>query len=102
MQWDTICMDGKKLGTYKNWVFTVRRDPSKHTMYKLNAYGFNAEAIKLINQSRKDAEIRVVQVGTSLRLHIPVSKAVEVWTYLSFNWELQLFIPKDKFTCNLI
>lgn len=102
MIWDTIVMDGgvwrlKKLWTFKGWTFTVKRDPEKHTMRKLNAYWFNADCLNLIYKANPDAIIRVNQKDVLADLTITVKKALEIWTYLSFNWELQLFIPKDKF-----
>jgi len=100
--WDTIVMDGgvwrlKKLWTFRGWIFRVKRDPEKHTMRKLNAYGFNVECLNLIYKANKDAKILVNQKDVLANLQISVQKALEVWTYLSFNWELQLFIPKEKF-----
>ena len=102
MIWDTIVMDGgvwrlKKLWTFKGWTFTVKRDPEKHTMRKLNAYGFNADCLNLIYKANPDAIIRVNQKDVLADLTITVKKALEVWIYLSFAGELQLFIPKDKF-----
>ena len=102
MIWDTIVLDGwiwklKKLWTFKGWVFTVKRDPEKHTMRKLNAYWFNADCLSLIYQAKKDAKIVIIQKNVLSKLTITVQKALEVWTYLSFNWELQLFIPKNLF-----
>lgn len=102
MIWDTIVLDGwiwklKKLWTFKGWVFTVKRDPEKHTMRKLNAYWFNADCLNLIYKANPDAKIEVNQKDVLANLTITVKKALEVWTYLSFNGELQLFIPKDKF-----
>ena len=102
MIWDTIVMDGgvwkfKKLWTFKGWTFTVKRDPEKHTMHKLNAYGFNADCLNMIYKANPDAKIMIIQKNVLSKLTITIKKALEVWTYLSFNWELQLFIPKDKF-----
>ena len=102
MVWDTIVMDGgvwrlKKLWTFRGGVFRVKRDPEKHTMHKLNAYGFNADCLNLIYKANPEAKIRVIQKDIPSDLEITITKALEVWTYLSFNWELQLFIPKDKF-----
>lgn len=102
MIWDTIVMDGgvwrlKKLWTFKGWTFTVKRDPEKHTMRKLNAYWFNADCLNLIYKANPESKIRVNQKDVLADLEISIKKALEVWTYLSFNWELQLFIPKDKF-----
>lgn len=104
MQWDTIILDtdiSRKLWTFKNWVFTVKRDPSRHTMYKLNAYGFNAFAIETLSKVNPNALIKVIQKWTKIVLSIPVKDAMEQWVYLVFNWEKQLFIEKSKFTCNL-
>lgn len=109
MIWDTIVMDGgvwrfwysqsrlKKLWTFNGWTFTVKRDPEKHTMRKLNAYWFNADCLNLIYKANPDAKIVIIQKNVLSKLTITIKKALEVWTYLSFNWELQLFIPKDKF-----
>lgn len=102
MIWDTIVMDGgvgrlKKLWTFKGWIFRVKRDPEKHTMRKLNAYWFNADCLNLIYKANPEAKIKVIQKDIPSDLEITITKALEVWTYLSFNWELQLFIPKDKF-----
>ena len=99
---DTIVMDGgvwrlKKLWTFRGWIFRVKRDPEKHTMRKLNAYGFNADCLNLIYKANPESVIDITQKDIPSRLTITVKKALEVWTYLSFNWELQLFIPKDKF-----
>ena len=68
MIWDTIVMDGgvwrlKKLWTFKGWTFTVKRDPEKHTMRKLNAYWFNADCLNMIYKANPDAKIL-------LRLHV--------------------------------
>lgn len=102
MIWDTIVMDGgvwkfKKLWTFRGWTFTVKRDPEKHTMRKLNAYWFNADCLNLIYKANPDAKIVIIQKNVLSKLTITIKNALEVWTYLSFNWELQLFIPKDKF-----
>ena len=99
---DTIVMDGgvgklKKLWTFRGWIFRVKRDPEKHTMRKLNAYGFNADCLNLIYKANPESVIDITQKDIPSRLTITVKKALEVWTYLSFNGELQLFIPKDKF-----
>ena len=95
-------MDGgvwrlKKLWTFRGWIFRVKRDPEKHTMRKLNAYWFNADCLNLVYKANPDAVIDVTQKDIPSRLTITIKKALEVWTYLSFNGELQLFIPKDKF-----
>lgn len=95
-------MDGgvwkfKKLWTFREGIFRVKRDPEKHTMRKLNAYGFNSECLNLIYKANKDAVILVNQKDVPADLRISLQKALEVWTYLTFNDELQLFIPKDKF-----
>lgn len=87
----------KKLGTFTSGVFRVKRDPEKHTMRKLNAYWFNADCLNLIYKAKPDAIILVNQKNVLTDLKITIAKALEVGTYLSFNWELQLFIPKDKF-----
>jgi len=102
MIWDFIVMDNgvgtlKKLWSFRGGTFTVKRDPEKHTMRKLNAYWFNADCLNLIYKANKDAVILVIQKNVLAELKISVQKALEVWTYLSFNWELQLFIPKDRF-----
>ena len=102
MIWDTIVMDGgegkfKKLWTYKGKVFRTKRDPKKHIMRKLNAYGFNADCLNLIYKANPESKIRINQKDVLADLEISIKKALEVWTYLSFNGELQLFIPKDKF-----
>ena len=102
MIWDYIVMDNgvwkfKKLWSFRGGVFRVKRDPEKHTMYKLRAYGFNADCLNLIYKANPDAIIRVNQKDVLADLTITVKKALEVWTYLSFNGELQLFIPKNLF-----
>ena len=102
MIWDFIVMDSgvgtlKKLWSFRGGVFRVKRDPERHTMRKLNAYWFNADCLNLIYKANKDAVILVIQKNVLAELKISVQKALEVWTYLSFNWELQLFIPKDRF-----
>ena len=102
MIWDTIVLDGwvwklKKLWTFRDWIFRVKRDPEKHTMYKLNAYGFNSECLNQIYKANKDAVILVNQKDVLANLKITVKKALEVWTYLSFYWELQLFVNKNEF-----
>ena len=102
MIWDTVIMDWglwrlKKLWTFRGGVFRVKRDPEKHTMHKLNAYGFNADCLNLVYKANPDAVIDVTQKNIPSRLTISVKKALELWTYLSFNWELQLFIPKNLF-----
>lgn len=99
---DTIVMSNgvgtlKKLWTFKGWIFRVKRDPEKHTMRKLNAYWFNADCLNLIYKANKDAKILINQKDVLANLTITIEKALEVWIYLSFNGELQLFIPKDKF-----
>ena len=99
---DTIVMSNgvwtlKKLWTFKGWIFRVKRDPEKHTMRKLNAYWFNADCLNLIYKANKDAKILINQKDVLANLTITIEKALEVWTYLSFNGELQLFVPKDKF-----
>ena len=102
MIWDTIVMDGgvwrlKKLWTFRGGVFRVKRDPEKHTMRKLNAYWFNADCLNMIYKANPDAVIDVTQKNIPSRLTITVKMALEVWTYLSFNWELQVFIPNNLF-----
>ena len=102
MIWDTIVMDGgvwkfKKLWTFREGIFRVKRDPEKHTMRKLNAYWFNVDCLEMIYKANPDAKIEVIQKNVLSKLTITVKKALEIWTYLSFNWELQIFIPKDKF-----
>ena len=102
MIWDFIVMDNgvgtlKKLWSFRGGVFRVKRDPERHTMYKLNAYGFNADCLNLIYKANPDAKIEVIQKNVLQKLTITIKKALEVWTYLSFAGELQLFIPKDKF-----
>jgi len=100
--WDTIVMDGgvwklKKLWTFRGWVFRVKRDPEKHTMRKLNAYWFNVDCLRMIYTANPDAKIEIIQKNVLSKLTITVKNALEVWTYLSFNGELQLFVGKDKF-----
>jgi len=100
--WDTIVMDGgvwkfKKLWTFREGIFRVKRDPEKHTMRKLNAYWFNVNCLEMICKANPDAKIEVIQKNVVSKLTITVKKALEIWTYLSFNGELQIFIPKDKF-----
>lgn len=102
MIWDTIVMDGgvwrlKKLWTFRGWTFTVKRDPEKHTMRKLNAYWFNADCLNLIYKANPESKIKVNQKDVLADLEISIKKALEVWTYLSFNGELQLFVPKNLF-----
>ena len=102
MIWDTIVMDGgvwkfKKLWTFREGIFRVKRDPEKHTMRKLNAYWFNVDCLNMIYKANPDAKIEVNQKNVLSKLTITVKKALEIWTYLSFHWELQIFIPKDKF-----
>ena len=109
MIWDTIVMDGgvwklwdsqsrlKKLWTFRGWVFRVKRNPEKHTMRKLNAYWFNVDCLNMIYKANPDAKIEVIQKNVLSKLTITIKKALEVWTYLSFNGELQIFIPKDRF-----
>lgn len=87
----------KKLWSFRGGVFTVKRDPEKHTMRKLNAYWFNADCLNLIYKANPESKIRVNQKDILADLEISIKKALEVWTYLSFNGELQLFIPKEKF-----
>ena len=105
MIWDTIVMDGgggkfKKLWTYKGKVFRTKRDPKRHIMRKLNAYWFNADCLNLIYKANKDSIIVVNEKYTDLK--ISVQKALEVWTYLSFYWELQLFVPIEKFERTIV
>ena len=64
-------------------------------MRKLNAYWFNAECLSLVYKANHESIIVVNEKYTDLK--IPVQKALEIWTYLSFNWELQLFVPIEKF-----
>lgn len=102
MIWDTIVMDGgvwkfKKLWTFREWIFRVKRDPEKHTMRKLNAYWFNVDCLEMIYKANPDAKIEVIQKNVLSKLTITVKKALEIWTYLSFYGEVQIFIPKDKF-----
>lgn len=87
----------KKLWSFRGGVFTVKRDPEKHTMRKLNAYWFNADCLNLIYKANPESKIRVNQKDVLADLEISIKKALEVWTYLSFNGELQLFIPKNLF-----
>lgn len=105
MIWDTIVMDGwgwkfKKLWTFKGKIFRTRRDPKKHIMRKLNAYGFNSECLNQVYKANNDAVIVVSEKYTDLI--ISVKDALEVWTYLSFNWELQVFVPIEKFRRTII
>ena len=104
MIWDTIFVwdyeHRKKIGTYKSGVFNVTRDPSRHTMYKLNAYGFNVAVLEQIYKSNKNAIIIVNQKGTKIKLKIPVEKALH-WTYLVFDGEKQVFVNKNDFDLDL-
>lgn len=77
------------------------RDASKHTMYKLNAYGFNVDVLKMISEKNPQALIRVKQKWSKIVLEIWLNIALSIWVYLNFGGELQLFIPKDKFTMSL-
>ena len=102
MIWDTIVMDGgvwrlKKLWTFRDGVFRVKRDPSKHTMRKLNAYWFNVDCLNMIFKANPESTIEIVEKDKPAKLTISVKKALEVWNYLSFNGELQLFVAKEKF-----
>ncbi len=102
MIWDFICMSKwvwtlKKLWSYRNWVFRVKRKPELHTMHKLDAYGFNAECLNMIYKANKNAIIEVNQYNTLYSLRITLQKALEVWVYLVFNWEKQIFIKKKDF-----
>lgn len=102
MIWDTIVMDGgvwrlKKLWTFSGGVFRVKRDPAKHTMRKLNAYGFNVDCLNMIFKANPESVIEVIEKDKPAKLTISVKKALEIWNYLSFNGELQLFVGKDKF-----
>lgn len=97
MIWDNVYVWAKKVWTYKNGVFETMRDPSKHTFVKLNAYGFNEAVLRQIKSYNPDSIIHVKQKGTKLVLRMWVWKALEIWQYLVFNWEKQVFIPKDKF-----
>lgn len=95
-------MDGgvwklKKLWTFRGWIFRVKRDPEKHTMRKLNAYWFNVDCLNMIYKANPDAKIEVIQKNVLSKLTITVKNALEIWTYLSLNGELQIFIPKEKF-----
>lgn len=97
MIWDNVYVWAKKVWTYKSWVFETMRDPSKHTFVKLNAYGFNEAVLRQIKSYNPDSIIHVKQKGTKLVLWIWVWKALEIGNYLVFNWEKQVFVPKDKF-----
>lgn len=97
MIWDTVYVWAKKVWTYKNWHFITMRDPSKHTFIKLNAYWFNEAVLREIKKYDPDSLIHVKQKWTKIELKIRVWKALEIGTYLVFNWEKQVFIPKDKF-----
>ena len=97
MIWDNVYVWAKKVWTYKSWHFITMRDPSKHTFIKLNAYGFNESVLREIKKYDPDSLIHVKQKGTSIELRIRVRKALEIWQYLVFNWEKQVFIPKDQF-----
>lgn len=97
MIWDTIYLNEKKVWTFKWWVFETMRDPSKHTFIKLNAYGFNVEVLEQIKKYKPTATIKVKQKGTKIYLIAKVVDVLENWVYLVFNWEKQVFVPKDKF-----
>lgn len=104
MIWDTVYVWAKKVWTFKNGkqaVFETMRDPSKHTFVKLNAYGFNEAVLRQIKSYNPDSVIHVKQKGTKLVLWIWVWKALEIWQYLVFNWEKQVFIPKSEFNLGL-
>jgi hypothetical protein len=97
MIWDTVYVWSKKVWTYKSGHFVTMRDPSRHTFIKLNAYWFNESVLREIKKSDPDSLIHVKQKWTSIELKIRVWKALEVWQYLVFNWEKQVFVPKDQF-----
>lgn len=99
--WDTIyvCDDFgcKKAWVYKKWDFITTRDPAKHTFVKLNAYGFNVDVLEWIKNDRADSKVLVKQKWTRIYLIADVKHILENWVYLVFNWEKQVFYPKDKF-----
>lgn len=97
MIWDTVYVWSKKAWTYKSGHFVTMRDPSRHTFIKLNAYGFNESVLREIKKSDPDSLIHVKQKWTSIELKIRVWKALEIGQYLVFNWEKQVFVPKDQF-----
>lgn len=97
MIWDNVYVWAKKVWTYKGWDFITTRDPSKHTFVKLNAYGFNVDVLEQIKKYRADSKVIVKQKWTKIYLIADVKHILENWVYLVFNWEKQVFYPKDKF-----
>lgn len=101
MKWDTIFINWRNVGTYKNGEFITRRDPSKHTLVKLNAYGFNVELLEQMKRYRADSTILVKQVWTKIKLRKSVADVLENWVYLVFNWEKQVFVKKSEFAVEI-
>ena len=98
MIWDNVYVWAKKIWTYKGGVFETMRDPSKHTFVKLNAYGFNVDVLNEMKKYRPETSIvKVKQKWTKIQLIARVLDILENWVYLVFNWEKQVFYPKDKF-----
>ena len=98
MIWDTVYVWTKKVWTYKWGVFETMRDPSKHTFVKLNAYWFNVDVLNEMKKYRPETSIvKVKQKWTKIQLIARVLDILENWVYLVFNWEKQVFYPKDKF-----
>lgn len=101
MIWDTIFIgdyeNRKKIWTYKNWIFTVMRDPSKHTLVKMNAYWFNVDVLKQIIKKDENAILIVNQRWTSIKLKIAVGELLRIWTYKVFKGEKQVFLNKNSF-----
>ena len=99
MIWDTVYVWAKKVWTYKWGVFETMRDPSKHTFVKLNAYGFNVDVLNEMKKYRPETSIvKVKQKWIKIQLIARVLDILENWVYLVFNWEKQVFYPKDKFS----
>lgn len=97
MIWDTVYVWGKKVWTYKNGDFVTMRDPSKHTFVKLNAYWFNVAMLEQMKRYRDDSMVIVKQKWTRICLIAPVAEILKDWEYRVYNWEKQVFYPKNQF-----
>jgi len=84
----------RKLGRIKGTVIEMFRDPKKHLLYKLNAYGFNHNLLDRLNKVKE-----VLLSVESKKYLIPIKYILENGSFLNFKeqgFELQIFLEVEK------
>jgi len=86
----------------ENKVWTVKRDPSKHTFNKSDSYWFNRE---LVHKLEDDWRVVVKQPKTKLVRTCLIKDIKESDSHLYFmsqGFELQMFMPKSKMEIDIL